>query len=77
MKVFYPMATRDGKIDALHTLTTYDNLDSIEECLKFFETWLSSGYNIDRMWIQEYELGEYEPTREIKVELRPTVVGEI
>lgn len=40
MKVFYPMATRDGKTDALHTLTTYDSLDSIEECLKVFETWL-------------------------------------
>lgn len=77
MKKYYPMATCNGKTDALNTLTTYDSLDSVEECLKVFETWLSSGYSIDRMWIQEYELGEYEPIREIKVEIRPTVVGEI
>ena len=76
MKTYYPMATYDGKIDNFHTLTTYDSLNSIQDCLKVFETWLSSGFKIDRMWIQEFELGEKTPIREIKVELKPVVVEE-
>ena len=74
MKTYYPMATYDGKTDDFHTLTTSNSQDSIEDCLKCFETWLSSGFKIDNMWIQEFESGQNEPIREIKVALKPVVI---
>lgn len=76
MKTYHPMATYDGKTDNFHTLITYDSLNSISECLEVFETWLSYGFKIDRMWIQEFELGEKTPIREIEVELKPVIVEE-
>lgn len=49
------MATYDGKTDNFHTLTTYDSQDSIDQCLTVIRNWISSGFRIDKCWIQEFE----------------------
>lgn len=54
MNTYYPMATYDGKTDNFHTLTTYDSLDSEDECLDVIGKWISIGYKIDKCWIQLY-----------------------
>lgn len=61
MKLYYPMATYDGKTDNFHTLTTYDSQFTIEECLTVIRNWISMGFKIDKCWIQEYETASTVP----------------
>lgn len=55
MKKYYPMATYDGETDPFHTLTTYDSQDNVDQCLSVIRNWISSGFRIDRCWIQEFD----------------------
>lgn len=55
MKRYYPMATYDGKTDNFHTLTTYDSLDNVDQCLSVVRNWISAGFRIDQCWIQEVD----------------------
>ena len=69
MRRFYPMATYDGQTDNFHTLTTYDSLDSIDDCLEVIRSWISIGYKIDRCWIQIYRYENDSDPEEYEVKL--------
>lgn len=68
MKKYYPMATYDGKTDPFHTLTTYDSQFTVDECLSVIRNWISSGFRIDKCWIQEFDENSNTP-RNISVHI--------
>ena len=76
MKRYYPMATYDRKTDNFHTLTTYDSLDNVDQCLRVVRNWISAGFRIDQCWIQEFDEDNKTP-RNISVHIvggKPKVI---
>ena len=76
MTKYYPMATYGGKTDNFHTLTSYDSLSSIRECLDAIETWITCGYKIDRCWIQKISCCQDYTTSKIDIDVKFTDLGE-
>ena len=73
MNNYYPMATYDGQTDNFHTLTTYDSLDSPDECIGVISKWISMGYKIDKCWIQWYMTPDDDPVEiEVKISSQGT-----